>query len=530
MRSDLARTWSRLRDVRSAWETRADLPVDAGRDLLSILDKLPPQWKEVVCLPHLPAAQWQMHSPVRPLGPGNLRWPLLQGPDPLSGETCLWELWPGGRLHPFHDQAFGALPAPHYPALVHLRPKPVEAWLRADYVAHAAQQHLPLDQRTGILEPWLVGAWRDLQLDPRVWGIKVRDEEHNLLDLQVRHARLTLHHLHLSTLANADRIRGYAEERAAYPRIWPTSDDVADSGHGLRVLEAKWAAALRPVNRPPDDSPDPADLPQHRWLDLQRLLPPRPAPGERAPPHLDRAPAVLLRHGFAKAWARLADMSLHRPFRVTCYQILHGTLGCGAFLRSIPLRGNLRDDLPPPLCPLQECTAAGCLDSLSHGLLHCPASAPVIGWLLNTWERLARIRLPPSPALLLGDYLADWPPPSPGAPLLRLWTVLRVTTLGVIWKERVARAHGVHDDGRHAIQLIQDMVRAAIRRDWLRTQVDLRTLDDGAFCLDWWRGRDCSLSVEAFVALWATPPVLCHVLGERPAAGAADTRSLELLL
>ena len=31
---------------------------------------------------------------------------------------------------------------------------------------------------------------------------------------------------------------------------------------------------------------------------------------------------------------------------------------------------------------------------------------------------------------------------------------------------------------------------SAISRDWARTQCDVRTLDDGTFCTDWWRGFD----------------------------------------
>ena len=61
------------------------------------------------------------------------------------------------------------------------------------------------------------------------------------------------------------------------------------------------------------------------------------------------------------------------------------------------------------------------------------------------------------------------------------------------------------------------IVDTDIQRDWLRTQLDIRTLDDGAFCMDWWRGMDCSLSTESFTQLWATPPILCEVSGN-PAA------------
>ena len=97
-----------------------------------------------------------------------------------------------------------------------------------------------------------------------------------------------------------------------------------------------------------------------------------------------------------------------------------------------------------------------------------------------------------------------------------------MTTLGALWQERTASknntAHAhLHDGGASVIRIIVTMVREAIQRDWLRTQLDIRSLDDGAFCMDWWRGMDCSLSTESFTQLWATPPILCEVSGN-PAA------------
>jgi hypothetical protein len=36
------------------------------------------------------------------------------------------------------------------------------------------QKNLPKAERQDLLEPWLVGLWEDLQLDPRVWGVVTR--------------------------------------------------------------------------------------------------------------------------------------------------------------------------------------------------------------------------------------------------------------------------------------------------------------------------------------------------------------------
>ena len=115
---------------------------------------------------------------------------------------------------------------------------------------------------------------------------------------------------------------------------------------------------------------------------------------------------------------------------------------------------------------------------------------------------------------------------------------LRVTTLGALWQERVREPHGRPpedfplelDYGHRAIELAKNMIQEAILRDWLRTQVDIRSLDNGMFCADWWRGVSGSITVDSFIGLWATPPVLCRVLGHPPRDDDTDTRSLQLLL
>ena len=73
---------------------------------------------------------------------------------------------------------------------------------------------------------------------------------------------------------------------------------------------------------------------------------------------------------------------------------------------------------------------------------------------------------------------------------------------------------------------------AAIERDWLRTQADVRFLDAGSFCQTWWRGFDGRLSVGAFEQRWArSPAVFCVLVGEPPAQpGDADVRELNLRL
>jgi hypothetical protein len=57
-----------------------------------------------------------------------------------------------------------------------------------------------------------------------------------------------------------------------------------------------------------------------------------------------------------------------------------------------------------------------------------------------------------------------------------------------------------------------------MERDWLRVSTDIRTLDNGYFCNDWWRGVDPHLSVEKFEASWAHQGILCVVVAGDDAA------------
>ena len=81
-----------------------------------------------------------------------------------------------------------------------------------------------------------------------------------------------------------------------------------------------------------------------------------------------------------------------------------------------------------------------------------------------------------------------------------------------------------------AVSLAIQHLLDAIRRDWIRVHTDVRGLDAGAFCVDWWRGVDCSLGVDRFEDRWASPPLFCRLAGVPPRQGEEDERTLELLL
>jgi hypothetical protein len=529
-----ARSWLRLGDVRAAHTQQASLAPDEAGDLALILGRLPQPWRSAVTDPLPQRSEWLAlpGATVSPL-------PLLWGPDPLSGVLGLWELWPSGRLHPLPGPQ--AVPVgPSRPACVVLRPKDRGAWERADLAFAAAQALLPASARQQPLEPWLVGVWSTMQLDPAVWGITLPSGSSvSMEDICVRDARRLLSHSLLldSQGSQAGYVRGYAEAQAAWPRAWRLAPlgaaDAAPELCGLDGLEARWEQSASRAAHPAGSPERVGWTPP--WLALQHRPPPRPSRAERAAARelADVAPPQL-RPGYAQVWRRLVDPTLHRPSRITCWHILHGSLGCKAFLAHVRRQASPHQPAPERssvACDAPGCAGAGVLETLTHAFLTCPEVVPVIDWLTATWEALAQCRVPRSSRVLLADDLEAWParPGAPGA--VRLWTRLRVAVLGAIWRVRCSRdEHRGESFARRAVRLGVQQLLAAIQRDWSRTQGDLRMADGGAFCVDWWRGFDVSQSVSDFEAQWAQPPLLCRVEGEVPAVAGVDQRRLVLML
>ena len=532
-----SKQWVRLADVRSAHLQRAQLSAAEAADLDCILGLLPPPWRAAVTDPAPVHSPWSSVPPLPDIG-----LPVFHGPDPVSGELRLWELWPGGRLHCLPPGTAQA-PGPVRPATVTLRPKDRTAWSRADHAYASAQQLLPTSDRRPLLEPWLVGIWPELPLDPAVWGIRPPSGlPVSLLDMTVRDARRQLsHRLHSSHQGSAAGfVRGYQEAQAAWPKAWRIAPPGAPAPppdlRGLEGLEERWrqSASVDPDLPGP---PDAVDRVPH-WLDLQRASVPRPSREERAAEReLADVGPVPLRPGFNAVWKRLDDPTLHRPFRITCWKVLHGCLGCKAFLHHVHRRADDRPNAPPApqevlACDAPGCFAAGTLETITHAFLDCPEVAPVIDWLLATWAQLSGSAVPRCPRVLLADDLDAWPGHPADPATLRLWTRLRVAVLGAVWRVRCARDEGPGVSfARRVVSLALQHLLGAIRRDWSRTQGDVRLADAGAFCVDWWRGFDVELAVNDFVAQWARPAIFCRVVGAPPlAAGAADHRQLELLV
>ena len=54
-------------------------------------------------------------------------------------------------------------------------------------------------------------------------------------------------------------------------------------------------------------------------------------------------------------------------------------------------------------------------------------------------------------------------------------------------------------------------VQSGIRRDWARAAGAAAASDLPSMCAAWFRGFDCSISLQDFKDRWATPAYFCHV-------------------
>jgi exonuclease III len=556
-----ARSWLRLSEVREAGLRQEQLSAEELADWEQIVAALPPKWKGAVQRVLAPVPEWACISPAEGARPA-----VFRGPDcstSAEGAACLWELWNSGILLPL---SFPLVPGPasrQPAALVVWRPKPQSSWSDAEYTAAAAQSLLPANQRVGIRAPHLVGVWDSLGLDPRVFGVPACPgcAPCSLLDMTAGRARKALAHLQLSNAAanSRDFVRGYQEEAALFPPAWARapaeegadltslSDELLDL-HGLRGKEEKWRQSAVDLRKQSagQDVDLPLNQPQPWVQDPGARAPPRPSPAERAAAReasQEEAAAAAgagaqlqLPQGFKDAWRRLVDPTIQRSFRVTAWRLMHGTLGCGAYLAHVRSRGaralgasatvigvaeararcKAPCCAPPPGAPIHSAP----LETVSHALLTCPAAAPAIEWMRATWAALAGIDpgLVPSDAQgLLADYLEGWEGAPVGKPAQSLWTRLRVATLGAIWQARCERdADGLQPGttlARRAASLALASVEGAIRRDWARA-VGVASSNLPAFCAAWFRGIDLTISLEAFKERWAEPGYFCEVQGE----------------
>jgi len=292
------------------------------------------------------------------------------------------------------------------------------------------------------------------------------------------------------------------------PRAEPLPPDPSDDRFldGLLYLEQRWRQQPQPGIYAREGNAD--DPPA--WL--REAAAPRPHPHERAQQRAQRGevqPTGGLRRECGGVWARLQDTALHRPHRVVCWRVLHGQLGCNAFLHHVS----------PALHASACCTAPPCRqlhtpETLTHAFLECPEVQPAVAWLGQTWKQLAgaRFAVPPSHTFLLADDPQGWAGAA-DPKLYRQWTRLRVAFLGAVWEARCSRGGGPVgvSFARRVAQATTATLVSAIWRDWLRTLTDVRGLEARWFCADWWRDAGFHLTGKKFAASWLEPAIFCRL-------------------
>ena len=203
---------------------------------------------------------------------------------------------------------------------------------------------------------------------------------------------------------------------------------------------------------------------------------------------------------YGAAWTRLRSKRLPNEVRVVGWRLMHGSLHCGAFTAYIFGK------------PAEEayCTAPCCqqkLETLSHLFMDCPCVAPAVDWLLDLWERVGGDRPPRDGRVLLADDHRVW---RPREGLDELWTLARLELLHSIWSLRCARRErGAKVQPAAVAAMTVSRLKRHLELDWLRCYADVRTLS--VVCRACFRGRDPSLTREAFVKRWGTEGVLCAV-------------------
>jgi hypothetical protein len=424
-----------------------------------------------------------------------------------------------------------------------------------------------------VMEPWLLGPWRRVALDPTVWGVAGVP----LLQFQVKTASAFL----------------AGQGGPVWPRLWSRPAGAAGPGQpptpacaGLAGLEAGWRADFDA--RPAEVAPAPraprrneaefaagdaayaaagpawARGPQPGLGGAQprRRGPPRarggapggpglggpggagpaggahaaaagpavavaaapalagpaagPQPGGPADPPL-APPAVPARGGaLGRLWADLhGDRAVRREDTLACFRLLHGVLPVNAFRLHVR-REALR---PVGLCPCPECRAAGALETYTHAFMECPSAAPVLDWVLALWAELAPGGPPPprDPLLLLADQRGARDPrggwePQPAHRVF--WGRLRAAWVGCVWE---ARCSQVALGGGALPSAVRARLTAGALLERLRTAAGLQWLrvSEDVRCLDpsypstWFRGRDPALSLRSFVGEWGMDGLFC---------------------
>ena len=366
---------------------------------------------------------------------------------------------------------------------------------------------------------YLVAAWPLVAVDAAVWGLGKED----LLHYQVHAA---------ADRARVFRLRavfpGYVAGDALHPRTWQPAQDERRWPllHTLMDMESGWASVVtagglaRGRIRTREDFEEGtyeavwmrSGTPRLHWRERRAATQAAddaalPAPRAGPPPALVSLGDVLAvpegheRPPWQQAYAHLRDNTLDRGQRAFAWQLLHAAL--------VPRAARVAHD--DRLGPTEGvCTHPHCVrvpETITHILLECPLAVSVITWLRDLWDAVTGggNRPPNTVAVLLGDDQRTWQPRDAG-----LWMRLRIATLLALWM--AAWKRGRDGTPTNAASVAAKVVyggRSSMQEDWCRVEGDVRLCSRAP--IDWFRGRNSSLTPEQFMGRWGLRGVLAMV-------------------
>ena len=144
-------------------------------------------------------------------------------------------------------------------------------------------------------------------------------------------------------------------------------------------------------------------------------------------------------------------------------------------------------------------------------LATCPVATTVVGWLCRCWQAMTGHTPDASVATILAASTPDGHCASNA--LLQTWHRLRLAVLHSIWTAARITASSTQclaptqvspslSHSHLASRLALKTITSMIRHDWVKCNDDVRQIS--GVCSSWLRGRDPSMTLEAFQHLW------CH--------------------
>ncbi|KAL3134186.1 hypothetical protein ABBQ32_008101 [Trebouxia sp. C0010 RCD-2024] len=153
---------------------------------------------------------------------------------------------------------------------------------------------------------------------------------------------------------------------------------------------------------------------------------------------------------------------------------------------------------------------------ISHMFLECPMAATVIGWLCRLWQAVTGHLPDASVATILVASTSEGHCASDA--LLQTWHRLRLAVLHSIWTAARIAASSTHtstqasqssSQSHLASKLALKTIVSMIRHDWVKCTDDVRQLS--GVCSSWLRGRDPSMTLQAFRDLWCHHDALASI-------------------